>query len=324
MSFNPGFPESDKNVHFCVMSSHSSLKAVFFALGGNLLIAIIKFIVAFFTNSSAMLAEGIHSTADSINQVFLLIGSKRSKKADTETHSFGYGKEEYFWGFMVAVLLFTGGAVFSVYEGYHKLMHPESLKNVWWIFGVLFISILIEAKSFQVAFKEFKKIRTEKKFFKAIKKIYDTNILVIILEDLAALLGLIIVLLSTILAAYVDPVFDAAGSITVGILLAYISYTMMRELKKLLVGESIPRETRTEIKKIIENDNLVKHVNDINSMIIGRGEFLLNISVDVNENALGYDIEDHIEKIKLCIIAKFPQAKRIFIEAKDSVRNTRV
>ncbi|MFH2141079.1 MAG: cation diffusion facilitator family transporter [Bacteroidota bacterium] len=306
------------------MSSPSSLQAVFFALGGNLLIAIIKFFVAFFTNSSAMLAEGIHSTADSINQVFLLIGSKRSKKKETEEHSFGYGKEEYFWGFMVAILLFTGGAVFSVYEGYHKLLAPEPLKNVWWIFGVLTVSILIETKSYLVAYKEFKKIRSDKSFFKSIRNLNDTNILVIILEDLAALTGLIIVLISSILAYFFDPLFDAVGSIFVGILLAYVSYTMTRELKNLLVGESISREVRAEIKRIIETDTIVKHINDINSMMIGRGEFLLNISIDVKDGTLGYDIEDHIEKIKLKIIDKHPQAKSIFIEIKDAVRNTRV
>ena len=136
----------------------NSLRAVIFALVGNLAIAVIKFIVSVISGSSAMLAESIHSLADTTNQVFLLIGRKRSTKGADEVHAFGYGKEEYFWGFLVAVLLFFMGGCFSIYEGIHKLMHPEPLDNYIYIFIVLALSILIELKSFTVALTEFRKI----------------------------------------------------------------------------------------------------------------------------------------------------------------------
>jgi cation diffusion facilitator family transporter len=137
--------------------SDGSMRAVFFALGGNTLISIIKFTVAFITSSSAMMAESIHSTADCLNQIFLLIGNTRSKKKPNEWHSFGFKKESFFWSLMVAFLLFFGGASFSIYEGVHKILNPEPIHNIYWIFIVLGLSMIIEAKSFTVAYKEFRK-----------------------------------------------------------------------------------------------------------------------------------------------------------------------
>lgn len=303
-------------------ADHGSLKAVFFALGGNLLIAIIKFIVAFFTLSSAMLAEAIHSVADCANQIFLLIGNKRSAKKPTEQHPFGYGKEEYFWGFMVAVLLFFVGAIFSVYEGIHKLSNPAEINHVYWSFAVLIVAILIESKSFNVAYKEFSKKFKGISFIKALKESTDTNLFVILMEDFAALMGLIFVFISTLLAWLVNPIFDAVGSIFVGLLLASVSVFLSNELRKLIIGENISRTLRNELKKVVAANPIVCHVNCINAMVIGKGRFLLVVSIDIVDDSTGHNIEDQLNEIRKDLLTLNPNIHSVYIDIRDLNRSS--
>lgn len=305
------------------MSHDSSMKAVTIALGSNFIIAVIKFIVAFVTRSSAMMAEAIHSTADCFNQIFLLIGDRRTKKSADEQHSFGYGKEEYFWGFMVAILLFFIGGGFSLYEGFHKLFNPEPIHNAIWAFVVLSIGIVLEFNSFRVAYAEFRK-NHKTGLYRAIIDMSNTNLMVILLEDFAALLGLIIVFLTTILAITVSPIFDAIGSIFVGVILVVIAYTLSNELRKLIIGESVPREIRSKIKNIATNYQMVKHINKIQTMFIGKEQFMLLMSLDVEDDEHAYDIENVIEQIKLDVVKEFPNASNIYIEIKDSDRNNKI
>ena len=305
------------------MSNHGSNKAIIFALAGNLLIAIIKYIVAFITGSTAMLAESIHSTADSFNQVLLLIGQKRAKKSPSEMHSFGYANEVFFWSLMVAVLLFFVGAMFSIYEGFHKLMHPEKLTHVFWIFAVLLSSVVIEAKSFQVAFGEFRKT-TKLSFFKAIRASTQVSLIVVVLEDSAAMAGLLLVLASTLLAWLVNPVFDAIGSIFVGVLLLSVSILLIGEVKNLIVGESLPRERRLLVRTIIHKYKKIGHINRIQSMVMGDSKYLVLLSVDVNDDIKGFEVEDIIEHLKLELKKEIPEIGTIYIEAQDSVRNQKV
>jgi cation diffusion facilitator family transporter len=302
------------------MSAGGSTRAVIFALGGNLLIAIIKYIVAFVTGSAAMLAESIHSTADSLNQVFLLIGNKRSKKQPNEMHSFGYSKEVFFWSMMVAVLLFFVGALFSIYEGVHKLSHHEPIENAIWIFIVIGSSILIEAKSFHVAYTEFRKTHKQP-ILRAIRESTDVNLIVILLEDFAALVGLTLVLISTALSLLVHPLFDAIGSILVGILLLVVSIVLIHEVKNLIIGESIPRDQRNKIKQIIHSHNEIKHINRLQTMVMGNHRYLILISVDIDDRLSGYKIEDLIEKLKAEIRSNTEGIENIYIEVKDSARN---
>lgn len=290
----------------------NSLRAVLFALAANFTIAIIKFIVSAISGSSAMLAEAIHSFADTTNQVFLLIGRKRSVKGATEIHAFGSGKEEYFWGFLVAVLLFFLGGCFSVYEGIHKVMHPEPIDNYIYIFIVLIAAIIIEYKSFSVAFKEFRKV-SPKGFFKPLKDSTDTNLFVILIEDFSALTGLVIVLITTLLSL-INQFFDTVGTFLVGSLLLVMSYMLANELRKLMVGENIPREIRSDIREIIRKYPVVKHVNNIRSMYIGNNNFILLISIDVEDLSIGNTIENCNEKIRSEIIAKHPHAKYIYLD----------
>jgi cation diffusion facilitator family transporter len=305
------------------MSSHGSNKAIVFALAGNLLIAFIKYVVAFITGSAAMLAESIHSTADSFNQVLLLIGHKKAKKAATEMHSFGYANEVFFWSLMVAVLLFFVGALFSIYEGIHKLMHPEELTNVFWIFAVLISSLAIEAKSFQVAYGEFRKT-TKLSFFKAIRASTQVSLIVVVLEDSAAMAGLTVVLISTLLAWLVNPVFDALGSITVGILLLAVSILLIAEVKNLIVGESLPRERRLLMRNIIHKYKKIGHINRIQSMVMGDSKYLVLLSVDVSDEMKGSEVEDMTEQVKLELKKEIPEIGTIYIEARDSQRNQKI
>lgn len=302
------------------MSAHGSNKAIIFALAGNLLIAVIKYVVAFITGSAAMLAESIHSTADSFNQVLLLIGHKQAKKSPSEMHSFGYANEVFFWSLMVAVLLFFVGALFSIYEGFHKLFHPEALTNVYWIFAVLISSILIEAKSFQVAYGEFRKT-TKLPFFKAIKASTQVSLVVVVLEDSAAMTGLVIVLISTLLAWLVNPIFDAVGSIFVGLLLLAVSILLIAEVKNLIVGESMPREKRQMIRNVIHRYKKIKHINRMQTMVMGDSKYLVLLSVDMDNDIKASAAEDLIEQVKTDLKKEIPEAGNIYIEIQDAVRN---
>jgi len=294
----------------------NSLYAVVFALAGNLTIAIIKYIVSVISGSSAMFAEAIHSLADTTNQVFLLIGRKRSGKRANETHPFGYGKEEYFWGFLVAVLLFFLGGCYSIYEGIHKFLHPEPLEKYIYIFIVLAAAVLIEAKSFSVAFKEFRKVSPEG-FIQSWKNSTDTNLFVILLEDFSALTGLAIVLITTVLSL-INPFFDIVGTILVGCLLVIMSWMLANELRKLMVGENIPRQMRADIRSIIKKQTVIRHINNIRSMYIGNNNFILLISVDVDDYSAGCTIETVTEEIKADITHSYSNAKYIYIDVKDS------
>lgn len=290
----------------------NSLRAVLFALAGNFAIAVIKFIVSVISGSSAMLAEAIHSLADTTNQIFLLIGRKRSVRAADELHAFGYGKEEYYWGFLVAVLLFFVGGCFSLYEGIHKLTHPEPLENYAYIFVVLILSIGIELKSFTVALTEFRKT-SRGPLLKSVRESTDTNIFVILVEDFAALTGLTIVLISTLLSL-LNPIFDAIGTLFVGALLVVMSFFLANELRNLIIGENIPREMRNAIKAILHSHADIRHINNIRSMYIGRNQFLLLISLNVEDTLDASAVECLTGQIKTEISGTFPNARYLYVE----------
>jgi cation diffusion facilitator family transporter len=300
-------------------SHSSSLRAVFFALGGNFIIFVVKLIISFITTSSAMLAEAIHSLADCFNQVFLLIGETRAKRPATERYSFGFSREVFFWSLLVAVLLFFVGALFSIYEGIHKILHPEKLKEIYWIYIVLVISMAIEAKTFHVAYKAFRK-KSKKKILKALEESTDTSLFVILLEDFAALTGLTIVLISTTLSIFF-PIFDAIGSMLVGLLLAAISYKMAIEIKRLIIGESIPREKRAIIREILLDYPLVEHIINLQTMVVGNDKYMIIISVDIEDSATAYYAEDILDEIKHRIKKAIPEVQSIYIDIKDLTRS---
>jgi cation diffusion facilitator family transporter len=267
-----------------------------------------------------MMAEAVHSVADCGNQIFLLIGNRRSSKKPSDAHPFGYGKEEYFWGFLVAVLLFFVGAAFSIYEGIHKLFQPSELQNISWSFIVLAVAILLEGKSFHVAYTQFKKSHKGIGIYRALKESTDTNLFVILLEDSAALVGLSIVLLSTILAWQVHPIFDAIGSIMVGILLISISLFMINELRQLIVGENISKELREEFRQIVLQNQVIHRVNFVSAMLMGKSKFLLVIGIDLENAIKASTIEDELAQIRQQLNATNADILSVYFDVRDLER----
>jgi cation diffusion facilitator family transporter len=298
------------------MKSQNSIKVVFYALIGNSIIAISKFVVFAFSGSVAILSEGIHSVADTGNQILLLIGSSRAKKPADERHRFGYGKEEYFWAFMVALLLFFLGGVFSIYEGIHKIIHPAPIRNYLLLLGLLLFAIIIEAITFYTAYSAVRK-QTTKRIMSYLRSTTDTNLIVIYLEDFAALFSLSIALIGVTLAEFVAPVFDGIASVAIGSILTYVAYFLSNELRDLLIGEGLDRKSIQEIRKIVKNEPVVRHINDIRTMNIGNNKALVVISVDLLDSADIHTVETHFDKIKAQIKKAHPNITYLYIDVRE-------
>ena len=289
-------------------------KSVKVALVANGVIAASKGLAAFFTGSASMMAEAIHSTADCGNQLLVLLGQKQAAKGRSEAHSFGQGKANFFWSFVVAVVLFLLGGLFSVYEGIHKIMHPSEIQNPWIIFAIIILSVVLEGGALKAALKE--SGTKLKDIFKTIEKSSSSHILVVLIEDSGALLGLLILSMGLALSIFVDPIFDGIAALMIGLLLLLLSSVLFIELKKLIVGESLDRETIREIKRLIKDESTVLvHLNSVRSMFIGSEEVLLVISINVIDDKLGYEIVQDIKELKLKIQRRFKQHKlHIYID----------
>jgi cation diffusion facilitator family transporter len=226
----------------------SSKKAIYGAIVANTAIAICKFVASFFTGSSAMLSEGIHSLVDTGNGVLLLFGINRSKRPADEEHPFGYGNEIYFWSFVVAVLIFALGGGIALYEGIVHLIHPEPVKDVFWNYIVLGLSMIFEGAALRVALKQFKTTRRDKPFFRALIDTKDTSTAAVVIEDTAALVGLTLAFVSLALSQITGILyFDGIGSISIGILLIGVSIFFAVECHGLLVGEGLMKGDVTKI-----------------------------------------------------------------------------
>lgn len=235
------------------MSHGGSKKVVILALLANGGIAIAKFVAAGFTGSGAMMAEAIHSSADCGNQGLLLLGAARSTKPATENHPLGYGREAYFWGMLVAVMLFTLGGGFSVYEGIHKLLDPHDLEHEYWAIGVLLFSLALETVSLRAAWKAVREIRGTKPLLAWSRTTGDVDLLVVLYEDLAAEAGLAIALSAIVLAKLTgNTAFDAAGSMAVGVVLLGVAVFLGAQIRRLIVGFAADEEIRKKIRSIWE------------------------------------------------------------------------
>ena len=289
-------------------------KSVKAALVANGLIAGAKGVVAFFTGSASMMAEAIHSTADCGNQILVLVGQHQSKRGKSEAHAFGQGKANFFWSFVVAVVLFLLGGLFSIYEGIHKIMDPKEIENPWLIVSIIIFAIALEGSALSVALKESNS--KLKDIFKTIEKSYSSHILVVLIEDSGALLGLLILGIGLALSLFVHPIFDGIAALMIGILLLSLSTILFIELKKLIVGESLDRETIKQIKNLVkEESHVLVHLNSVRSMFIGSDEVLLIISMNVKDDKTGYEIEQDIKELKNKIQKTFNQHKlEIYID----------
>ncbi|MBF0320759.1 MAG: cation transporter [Nitrospirae bacterium] len=302
------------------MKEHGSKKAILAACAANFGIMVIKAIVALISGSSAMFAEAIHSGADMGNQLLLLVGMKRSAKAPDKQHPFGYGKEQYFWAFLVAVVLFILGAAFSLYEGIHKIMHPEAIKHPLYVFIVLGVSIVLEGGSFFVAFKEFTKTN-KGNILSNIKRSKDSNIVVVLVEDTAALLGLITAFVGVSIALLTGmPIFDSMASIIIGLILGVVAIFLANEMRTLLIGEGATDETVEKIRSIVSSKESVEKVGKILTMHLGPEEILTAIDVDFKDAINVCSLETIIDEIKKEIRREIPSVRRIYIEAETLKR----
>ena len=290
-------------------------RSIYSALIANLLIAITKFIAGTFSNSAAMISEGVHSLVDTINEVLLLFGIKQSKKPADARRPFGYGKELYFWSFIVSILIFSLGGAVSIYQGYLHIKEPETIGDPTWNYVVLFLSIIFESISLVIAIKEFNKTKGALSWWEAIKKSKDPASFLVLFEDAAAVMGLIIVLICVYLSHRLNaPYLDGTASVLVGLLLVAVSVILARESRSLLMGEGIAPETQTKIKSLTENDPAVLKVLHILSTYQAPEEVVLMLIVAFKEDLDTEEINDAIHRIRSGIKQEFHLIRFVLIQ----------
>jgi len=286
------------------------------ALLGNSLIAITKFIAASITSSSAMFSEGIHSLVDTGNQVLLLYGLKQAKKPADERFPFGHGKEIYFWSFVVAILIFAVGAGVSIYEGVHRLFDPKPIDHVMINYIVLGLAILFEGAAWFFALREFTRAKGKWGYLEAVQRGKDPSLFVVLFEDSAAILGLFVALIAIFLSQTTGIyAFDGIASIIIGLILAGTAAWLAYETKGLLIGERANTHVVNGIKKIAKSHAKIGHINEILTMHMGPDFILVNISVDFIDPTSANEMEIIVANLDKAIKNKFPNVKRIFIEA---------
>lgn len=292
------------------------MKVVVAALAGNVLIALIKLVVALVTHSAALLAEGIHSVADAGNQVLLLVGLRTSRRPADAEHPFGYGREQYFWAFVVALMLFFVGSVVSIYEGVLKIIEPHELERAWLIYLILAMALAIETASITVALREFRRTRpADTSFWAAIKASKDANLVVVLLEDSAALVGLLIALVGVGLAQWTGlAVFDAVASILIGLLLAGVAFVLASETRSLLLGEAALKPHQDRIRAVAAATPQVKSVVEVLTMHLAPQSILATLRLDFQDDLEDRVLESVVAELKQRIRAEVPAADRIFVE----------
>ncbi len=291
-----------------------SRKAIFAAFFANLGIAIAKFVAFLLTGASSMLAESIHSFADTGNQGLLFLGGKRSARPADELHQFGHGGERYFWAFVVALVLFSLGAVFAIYEGVDKLIHPHGLEDPLVAYIVLGVAIVLESFSLRTAVREANPERHGRSWWRFIRTARSPELPVVLLEDLAALCGLAFALIGITLNVITDePAFDALGSIAIGLLLAVVAIILAVEMKSLLLGESAIPEEQRAIEAAITADPDVEHLVHLRTLHLGPEELLVAAKVDLGDRS-SHEIALAIDALEVRVRAAVPIARVIYIE----------
>jgi len=293
-----------------------SKKVIYVALAANAVIATAKFIAAAITGSSAMFSEGIHTSVDTGNQLMLLLGLKKAKQPADKNHPFGYGKEIYFWCFIVAIMVFAIGAGISIYEGIHSVMDPHPIENVLISYGVLGFAILLTGVAWYFAWKEFKHIKGNRGLFEAVHKEKNPTTFVVLFEDSAALLGLFVAIAGIGLSQWTgNPIFDGIASICIGVILGSTAAWLAYETKGLLIGESAQTPTVQGINTLAQKLDAIKNVNEVLTMHVGPEYILVTITADFDNKLNAGAIEQSVAGLTKDIKAKYPRVKRVFIEA---------
>jgi len=297
-----------------VTKDHSTPSVVIAAFSANLAIAVAKFVAFAFTGSASMLAEGIHSVADTSNQALLVVGHRRSRKRATATHPFGYGHEAYFWAFLVAVVLFTLGALFSLHEGYDKLRHPHEVESLGWAVGVLVFAMLAEGAALRTAARQ---ANTERRssWWRYVRETRSPENAVVLLEDTAAEVGLAAALAGVTLTAITgDARYDAAGTLVIGAVLAVVAVVLAIEMRSLLIGESAGSTHLAAIRDAIESNGPVERIVDLRTIHLGPDDILVAARVELDSRLDVDDAAAAIDTMTQAIQLAVPAAQRVYIE----------
>ena len=296
--------------------SASSRKVILAALVGNLLISVTKFIAATLTGSSAMLSEGVHSLVDTGNQFLMLYGLKRASKPADEDFPFGYGKEIYFWSFVVAIMIFAVGAGVSIYEGVHRIMAPTPVVNPMINYAVLGLALLFEGAAWYIALKEFDVRKGRRGYLEAVHQAKDPSVFVVLFEDSAAILGLFVAMAGILLTDLTGVlIFDGIASVIIGLILGVTAIWLAWETKSLLIGEAANRPVVQGIRQLVQGIPEVSHVNEVLTMHMGPEFVLVNISADFDDAITADVMETAIATIDREIKAQYPRVQRVFVEA---------
>jgi cation diffusion facilitator family transporter len=303
------------------MSTQGPKLAVIAAFLANLAIAIAKLVVAAITGSAAMFSEGVHSIADTGNQGLLLYGMRAAARPANTDHPFGRGKESYFWAFMVAVMLFAGGAVLAVRHGIDAIRSGHELSNVLPNLVVLAIAVVIEAFSFTFALREFNRMRGSRRLWRALTESKDASLVVVLLEDSAALAGLVVALTGIGLVALTDnPIFDGLASVVIGVILGGVAVILARETKALLIGEAASRSERAAIRGRLLSMPEVETVGSVLTMQMGPNDVLVNVEVDFADHLTVAEVEEVIARAEDVVQGVIPGARNVSIEMRGRLR----
>lgn len=291
-----------------------STKSILFALGANSAIAVAKFVAAFITGSGAMMAEAVHSVADSGNQVLLLLGIRRAKRPPSPDYPLGTGKAIYFWSFVVAVILFSVGGMFSIYEGIHKLQEPEPLNSPLIAIGVLVFAIAAEGVSMWGCLREVNKVRRKKSYWRWFRESRQSELVVVFGEDLAALLGLCFALFALLLTMLTgNPIYDALGSVVIGVLLVVIAVALSIEVKSLLIGQGVEPEILAEMRSYLEAQEEVEQIIHILTLQLG-DDVMVAVKAKMTGFASPEAMVQGINRCEKALKQQFPQVLWSFFE----------
>ncbi len=297
------------------MAAGGGTKAVVTAMIANGGIAVAKFVAFLFTGSSSMLAESIHSVADTSNQGLLLLGGKRAQKVADDQHQFGYGRERYFWAFVVALVLFSVGGGFSVYEGIKKIRDPHEIESVAWAFGVLGFALVAEAFAFRTALVEARKVKGGRTWWKYLRTARSPEIPVILMEDTGALLGLVLALIGIGLTTTTgNPVWDGIGTLGIGILLVAIAAFLTLEMKSLLIGEAATDDDTSNIVAAVSGAPEVTRIIDLRTQHIGPEEVLVAGKVEFTRGLSQSEVADAIDGAEAAVRAAVSHTVQMYLE----------
>jgi cation diffusion facilitator family transporter len=300
------------------MASHSSKKVIYAALAGNSLIAVTKFVAATLTGSSAMLSEAVHSVVDTGNQGLMLYGLRKARQPADEQHPFGHGSELYFWSFVVAILIFAGGAGISIYEGVDKLRYPHPVADPVINYAVLSAAMVFEGVAWWIAFKEFGRMKGKRGFLEEVRRSKDPTVFTILFEDSAAMLGLIVAFAGIAAGQYWNvPEFDGIASIGIGVILAVTAALLAYETKGLLIGEAASPEVVAGIRRQLSAHAGIIRTNEVLTLHFGPQDVLLTLSVDFSDALSSADVEAAISELEAAIKRGYPEITRVFIEAQS-------